>query len=60
VLRKEERIMVERKMKKDQRELKSIRYRANPQVYDRKVAERKRRLRARIQRFKAAETETKV
>jgi hypothetical protein len=52
--------MIERKMKKNLKELKSLRHRANPHVYDKKVVERKRRLRARIQHLKAPESETKA
>jgi hypothetical protein len=57
---KEDRKMIERKMKKNQRELKSLRHRANPHVYDKKVVERKIRLRARILRLKTGEPEAKA
>jgi hypothetical protein len=52
--------MTERKMKKNLRELRSLRHRSNAHVYDKKVAERKIRLRARIQHLKAPESETKA
>jgi hypothetical protein len=51
--------MTERKMKKNLRELRSLRHRPNAHVYDRKAAERKIRLRARVRHLKAPEPETK-
>ena len=55
----EESRMTERKMKRNQQELVSLRHRANPHVYDRNAVDRKRRLRARIQHLKMPEPKSK-
>jgi hypothetical protein len=51
--RKEDFTMVDRKIKRNVRELKSLRYRAHPRLYDRKVVERKNRLRKRLRHLEA-------
>ena len=43
--------MSDKKIKRNLRELKSIRYRAHARFYDRKVAERKKRLQMKIKHF---------
>jgi hypothetical protein len=55
--RKEELRMPDRKVKRDLMELVSLRHRAHPHTYDKKVLERKRRLTRRIRRLKAPESE---
>ena len=49
--------MSDRKLKRNLRELRSLRHRAQPHVYDRKIVDRKRRLRDRIRRLGAVESE---
>ncbi|WXG42700.1 MAG: hypothetical protein WED04_01115 [Promethearchaeati archaeon SRVP18_Atabeyarchaeia-1] len=44
--------MPDRKMKQNLMELKSLRYRAHPHLYDKKVAERKVRLRKLVRHLK--------
>jgi hypothetical protein len=44
--------MVNGKTKKAMRELKGLRYRAHPQLYDKKTVERKKRLRDRIRHLR--------
>jgi hypothetical protein len=45
--------MVDRRIKRNVRELRSLRYRAHRRLYDRKVVERKNRLRKRLRHLKA-------
>ena len=52
--------MPDRKLKKDLVELRSLRLRAHPQLYDKKVVERKRRLVQRIRHLKRLESEAKA